>query len=60
MMNARGQAREQADKVVTLTIKEASKLHGMLGKIVPVQLDYNGWYACSVDGVKTFYIRQEA
>ena len=56
----RQQAREQADKVITLTVKEARRLGGMLGKIVPVQLTYHSWYACEIDGVKTFYIRQEA
>lgn len=58
--SARQEAREQAKKVYTLTVKEASKLSGILGRVCPQYLEYHGWYACSVDGVKTFFIRQEA
>jgi hypothetical protein len=48
-------ARKQAAKIVSISIEEARKLPSMLGRIVPLQLELHGWYACQHAGVTTFY-----
>lgn len=47
--------KNKAYEVTTLTIEEARKLPGFLGKIVPIQLQVNGYYACKDDlGVRYY------
>jgi hypothetical protein len=48
--------RNQAEKVVELTMAEARKLPGFLGKFVPAHFEYHGFYAAVVDGKKTLYL----
>ncbi len=48
--------RAEADVTHYLTVEEAAQLPGLLGKTVSAHLRYNGWRACTVDGVKTLYV----
>ena len=48
-----------AERTVTLTLTQAQALPYMLGRICAAVLKHNGYYAVTVDGVKTLYIRQE-
>lgn len=38
-------AKSKAKSIKIMTVEEAKKLPGFLGKIVPVQLSMHGWYA---------------
>ena len=59
----REKARDEADKVYAFTLKEAEKYaetsNDLMSLIMLANLKFNGWYACKVDGVKIFFIRQE-
>ena len=46
---------------VTLTIEEARSLPNMLGRIVPVELQLNGWYARNdpITNNVTYYERKD-
>lgn len=46
-----------ADRVVTLSLIEARQLPNLLGRIAPVMLAQHGFYAATVGGVKTLYVR---
>ena len=39
-----------------LTVEEAKQLPGILKRFVPANLEYNGFYSCMLDGVKTVYV----
>lgn len=59
-MSNKNQVKADADTTHTFsTLKEAQDFGkacgGWLGRILPVQLEYNGWYACKIEGVKTFF-----
>jgi hypothetical protein len=58
-VNGREAVKAQADRVVGMTVEDARALPGMLGKIVPLQLELHGWYARTSDGVVTFYERED-
>lgn len=49
--------RAQAQNTISLTLTEAAALPGALGKLVPLELRYHGYYAVIVGGIKTLYIR---
>ena len=44
-----------ADVVVPITIEDAKRLPGLLGRTVPVKLQYTGYATVNVAGRKTFY-----
>jgi len=46
--------KDMAYEVTVLTIEEAKKLPGFLGRILPLQLQVNGYYACK-DGLGVRY-----
>lgn len=48
----------RANRVVKLTVEEARLLPGLLGQVVPLELELRGWYAKEHDGVVTFYDRK--
>lgn len=50
--------RKQAKETIELTMDEAEKLPGLLGKIVPPYFENYGFYSAVVDGKKTLYIRK--
>lgn len=54
-MNEQQMAKAKAAKVVTLTLDEAAKLPGLLGKIATIELKEYGWYAVKHNGVSTYY-----
>lgn len=56
-MNTKETVKAKASRVVTLSVEDARSLPGMLGKIVPLQLELHGWYARQSAGVVTFYER---
>lgn len=45
----------RASKIKIITIDDAKTLPGLLGKIVPVQLKENGWYAHNSNGTIIYY-----
>ncbi len=45
-----------AERTIVLSIPEARKLPGVLGRICPAMLTAHGYYAVTVDGVKTLYV----
>jgi len=38
-------AKSKAKSIKIMTVEESKELPGFLGKIVPLQLSMNGWYA---------------
>jgi hypothetical protein len=56
---SRDSAKSQAQKVVHITPEEAAKALPTPGlrKAVPTALRGCGWFAITVDGVKTFYTK---
>ena len=58
-MKLTNKIRNQAEKTIELTMDEAGKLPGLLGKIVPPYFENYGFYSAVVDGKKTLYIKKE-
>ena len=56
---SRDSAKSQAPKVVHITPEEAERVLPTAGlrKAVPNALKHAGWFAITVDGVKTFYTK---
>jgi len=48
--------RQQAERVVPLTMDDARALPAMLGRIVPAMLLFHGFYTCKVGDVRTLYV----
>ena len=47
------------DVVYRLTVEEAKALPGFLKRIVPAALSVNGYYTCTLDGMKALFILKE-
>jgi hypothetical protein len=47
-----------AERTIELTVENARALPGLLGRIAPACLRVRGWYGCTLDGVRTLYIRK--
>uniref|UniRef100_A0A6M3LHX9 Uncharacterized protein n=1 Tax=viral metagenome TaxID=1070528 RepID=A0A6M3LHX9_9ZZZZ len=45
----------QPDQVIRISVEDAQKLPGMLGKIVPSMIHWHGGYTCEWNGKKTFF-----
>lgn len=48
--------KDEAQRVFELGLAESKALPGMLGRVVPGMLAFNGFYTATVDGVKTLYV----
>lgn len=51
--------RQMADCTIPITLAEARALPNLLGRIVPAVLRHQPFYTCTVDGVRTLYVRRE-
>lgn len=50
--------RAKAYKIIALTMEEAKSLPNFLGKIVPMQLKINGYYACKDElGIRYYELK---
>lgn len=58
-MKLTDETKRQADVIIELTEEEAEKLPGLIGRTCPNHLKYNGFYAVTVDGKKTLYVRKD-
>ena len=47
--------KSNAEKIIVLSIMDAARLPGFLGKIVPIQLMEFGWYAAKSEDKITYY-----
>lgn len=44
-----------AERRIPITMEDARRVGGILGRILAAKLERCGWYAVTVDGVKTLY-----
>ena len=57
-MEAKKNLRAQAYKIISISIEEAKGLPNFLGKIVPMQLKINGYYACKDElGIRYYELK---
>lgn len=49
-----------ADCVEVLTIEEAGRLPGLLGRIAPAMMRLHGWYSCFHNGMDMLYVLPDA
>ena len=57
-MEAKKDLRARAYKIIALTMEEAKSLPNFLGKIVPMQLKINGYYACKDElGIRYYELK---
>ena len=54
-MDKREWAKTNASEIIRISAIDATKLPGMLSRIVPVALTLDGWYARQHEGKITFY-----
>lgn len=52
------QIKKMAEVKASLTIEEALLLPGFIGFLAATHLEYNGFYAFNLDGVKIFIERE--
>jgi hypothetical protein len=52
--------RNQAERVLHISLAEAAAIPNLHGRIVAAMLKAHGFYTCTVGTVKTLYIRREA
>lgn len=45
-----------ADKTVQVTLEEAAKYPGFIGRVLVSVLKFRGWHAFNIEGVKTFFV----
>lgn len=48
-----------AERRIPLTLEDARRVGGILGRILAAKLEHCGWYAVTVDGVRTLYTLEE-
>ena len=46
-------------KVIKITLSEAKKMKGLVGRIVFAKLSFNKEYKCIIDGRRTHFITKE-
>ena len=49
---------QTADRIMVVTLPAARALPGWLGRLAPNMLKYHGYYAVTVDSVRTLYVLQ--